>query len=92
MAGGLGFGEGVVSATAGHEARIATDQPPRQSTRGNRGVPPTRFIEMYLAGIAAAAEEEVKQSPSEVIVQQERHCRALTTPSGKRLWMLKWRA
>ena len=28
------------------------------------GSPPTRFIEMYLAGIVAAAEEEVKQSPS----------------------------
>ena len=64
VAGGLGFGEGVASATAGHEARDAADQPPRQSTRGNREVPPTRFIEMYLASVAPAAEEEVKQSPS----------------------------
>ena len=60
---GLRFGEGVASATAGHKARNAADQPPRQSTRGNRGVPPPRFIEMYLAGVAAVAEEEVKQSP-----------------------------
>ena len=33
---------------------------PRQSSRERRGVPPLRFIEMYLA---ATVEEEVKQSP-----------------------------
>lgn len=41
-----------------------SEQPsiPRQSNRENRGVPPLRFHEMYLA----AAEEEVKQSPRTV--------------------------
>ena len=33
---------------------------PRQSSRERRGVPPLRFIEMYLA---ATTKEEVKQSP-----------------------------
>ena len=36
---------------------------PRHSNRGNRGVPPLRFIEAYLA---TAADEEVKQSPESV--------------------------
>ena len=36
---------------------------PRHSNRERRGVPPLRFIEMYLA---SAAEEEVKQNPESV--------------------------
>ena len=36
---------------------------PRHSNREKRGVPPLRFIEMYLA---SAAEEEIKQSPKTV--------------------------
>ena len=36
---------------------------PRQSNMERRGVPPLRFIEMYLA---SATEEEVKQSPKTV--------------------------
>ena len=36
---------------------------PRHSDRENRGVPPLRFHEMYLA---AAIEEEVKHSPATV--------------------------
>ena len=36
---------------------------PRRSNREKRGVPPIKFIEMYLA---SAAEEEVKQSPKSV--------------------------
>ena len=36
---------------------------PRHSNRERRGVPPLRFIEMYLA---SAAEEEIKQSPKTV--------------------------
>ena len=54
----------------GHGGSILDDAPgegevpalaePRHSDRERRGVPPLRFIEMYLA---SAAEEEVKQSP-----------------------------
>ena len=36
---------------------------PRHSNRERRGVPPLRFIEMYLA---SATEEEIKQSPKSV--------------------------
>lgn len=48
-AGAGGLGDGAAAGAA-----------PRRSNRENRGVPPLRFIEMYLA---AAAEEEAKQSP-----------------------------
>ena len=43
------------------EAALADE--PRHSNRERRGVPPLRFIEMFLA---VAAEEEAKQSPASV--------------------------
>ena len=54
-----------VDATAVGVDVVAPRQPsvPRHSNRENKGVPPLRFIEMYLA---SAAEEEVKQSPQTV--------------------------
>ena len=68
--GGVG-GEGVPDVVNGVDAAadgvdiVAPGQPsvPRHSDRENRGVPPLRFIEMYLA---SAVEEEVKQSPQTV--------------------------
>ena len=50
--GGQGVSGGGASAAA-----AAPGAAPRQSNRSNRGVPPIRFIEMYLA---AAAKQEAK--------------------------------
>ena len=56
--------DGVDAATIDVDA-VAPGQPsvPRHNNRENRGVPPLRFIEIYLA---STAEEEVKQSPQTV--------------------------
>ena len=51
----------VPIAEVGGETQEASE--PRHSNRENRGVPPLRFIEAYLA---TAADEEVKQSPESV--------------------------
>ena len=52
-----------------HEGLAAEEgegsQEPRHSNRENRGVPPLRYIEAYLAG---AAEEEAKHTPQSVQV------------------------
>ena len=70
MRGGVGEGgvpdvvDGVDAAAVDVDA-VAPGQPsfPRHSNRENKGVPPLKFIEMYLA---SAVEEEVKQSPQTI--------------------------
>ena len=57
MHGGV-LGDGVVDV---EEAPRLNE--PRHSNRERRGVPPIRFIKMYLASVA---EEEIKQSPKSV--------------------------
>ena len=54
---------GPLGGDAVEEDEDQADVEPRHSDREKRGVPPLRYIEMYLA---AAAEEEVKQSPQSV--------------------------
>ena len=60
-------GVSLVNEDVNGGGNLSTEQPtptePRQSSRERRGVPPLRYIEMYLA---AAVEEEVKQSPQSV--------------------------
>ena len=52
--------EGPVAEVGGEAQEVSE---PRHSNRENRGVPPLRFIEAYLA---TAADEEAKQSPQSV--------------------------